>query len=138
MKLLVFPLFKGGKQSNWRMPCFSPDLFPCSAHFSPSTDMRSCPKPWGCFLLPVPLGCPLQQGWRDQTFLRGSSTGLSPFAPWERQGKCHLSGKVLHTYLTLEGNLRSRHIRQWHVCFSVLIRLNSIIVRCISDYFFFP
>lgn len=51
MELLVFPLFKGGKQSNWRMDCFSPDLFLCSAHFSPSKDC--CPKPWGYFLLPV-------------------------------------------------------------------------------------
>jgi len=40
-------------------------------------------------------------------------------------------------YLTLKGNLRSGYRRQLHVCFSVLIRLNSVIVRCISDPFFF-
>lgn len=138
MKLLVFPLFKGGKQSNWGMHCFSPDLFLCSAHFSLSTDMRSCPKPWGYFLLPVLWNGPCSRAGGEQTFLRGSSTGLSPFAPCELQEKYHLSGKVLHTYLTLKGNLRSRHIRQLHVCFSVLIRLNSVIVRCISDSSFFP
>lgn len=51
MKLLVFPLFQGGKQSNWGMHCFSPDLFLCSAHFFPP------PQTWGVVPNPEAIFC---------------------------------------------------------------------------------